>query len=67
MFYLRQFSVIDMRQVHDIKMSAITKRGLQRVIDYIYEKQVGLKPRAKSFIEQMHSWQNTLVNFRRNK
>ncbi|MGO2138709.1 MAG: DNA repair protein RecO, partial [Leuconostoc mesenteroides] len=33
----------------------------------IYEKQVGLKPRAKSFIEQMHSWQNTLVNFRRNK
>lgn len=66
-FYLRQFSVIDMRQVHDIKMSAITKRGLQRVIDYIYEKQVGLKPRAKSFIEQMHSWQNTLVNFRRNK
>ncbi|TYC47159.1 DNA repair protein RecO [Leuconostoc litchii] len=64
-FYLRQLSVIDLRQIQNIKMSVKTKRGLQRVIDYIYEKQVGLKPRAKTFIEQMHSWQNTLTNFRR--
>jgi len=63
-FYLRQFSVIDFRQVHEIKVSAATKRGLQRVIDYIYDNQVGLKPRAKTFIEQMHLWQNTLINFR---
>ena len=64
-FYLRQFSIIDMRQVHEIKMSTKTKRGLQKVIDYIYENQVGLKPRAKVFIEQMHSWQNQLINFRK--
>lgn len=63
-FYLRQFSVIDLRRVNQIKMSSTTKRGLQRVIDHIYENQVGLKPRAKKFIEQMHSWQNTLKNFR---
>lgn len=64
-FYLRQFSIIDMRQVHEINMSTKTKRGLQKVIDYIYENQVGLKPRAKVFIEQMHSWQNQLINFRK--
>ncbi|MEX0380640.1 DNA repair protein RecO [Leuconostoc sp. MS02] len=67
MFYLRQFSVIDLRQIHQIKISVTTKRGLQRVIDYIYDNQVGLKPRAKKFIEQMHAWQNTLKNFRQKK
>ncbi|MCC2744095.1 DNA repair protein RecO [Leuconostoc lactis] len=66
-FYLRQFSVIDLRQINQINLSPVTKRGLQRVIDHIYDKQVGLKPRAKTFIEQMHAWQNTLVNFRKNK
>ncbi|MCT8389764.1 DNA repair protein RecO [Leuconostoc holzapfelii] len=66
-FYLRQFSVIDLRQINRINLSPATKRGLQLVIDHIYEKQVGLKPRAKTFIEQMHAWQNTLVNFRKNK
>ena len=59
--------MIDLRQVNQINLSSVTKRGLQRVIDHIYDKQVGLKPRAKTFIEQMHAWQNTLVNFRKNK
>lgn len=67
MFYLRQFSVIDLRQIHQINMSTTTKRGLQQVIDYIYDSQVGLKPRAKKFIEQMHSWQNTLKQTRQKK
>jgi len=28
---------------------------------------LGLKPRAKKFIEQMHAWQSTLKNFRQKK
>ena len=65
-FYLRQFSIIDLRQINQINISETTKRGLQRVIDHIYDNQIGLKPKAKTFIEQMHAWQNTLINFRQN-
>lgn len=64
-FYLRQFSTINLAQVGHIKVSNITKRGLQQVIDYIYDRQVGFKPRAKRFIEQMHSWTNQLKKLRR--
>ncbi|CAH1851356.1 DNA repair protein RecO [Convivina intestini] len=56
-YYLRQFSQIDLAQIHEIKLSPATKRSLQRVIDYIYEKQVGLVPREKHFIQQMATWQ----------
>lgn len=56
MYYLRLFSVVDLHKVNSIKVGKPTKRSLQRVIDHIYERQIGLKPRSKQFIEQMQTW-----------
>ncbi|WEV55136.1 DNA repair protein RecO [Leuconostocaceae bacterium ESL0723] len=58
-YYLRLFSTISLEQLGKVKLSPATKRGLQRVIDYIYEKQVGLVPKEKTFINKMHAWQQS--------
>ncbi|CAK8053861.1 DNA repair protein RecO [Eupransor demetentiae] len=59
-FYLRQFSQIKLSQINQIKISPATKRSLQKVIDYIYDQQVGLKPKEKVFIQSMDRWQSDL-------
>lgn len=59
-YYLRQFSRINLAQIHTINLSMATKRSLQRVINYIYEKQVGLVPKEKIFIQKMANWQATV-------
>ncbi|MDN6967281.1 DNA repair protein RecO [Oenococcus sp. UCMA 17063] len=56
-YYLRMFSRIKISQFNSIKISDNVKRSLQRVIDLIYDRQVGLKTRSRTFIEQMNSLQ----------
>ncbi|MFT8469550.1 DNA repair protein RecO [Oenococcus sp.] len=53
-YYLRLFSRLDLEKIHSIKVSDKIKRSLQRVINLIYDRQIGLKTRARSFIEQMN-------------
>ncbi|GKT03307.1 DNA repair protein RecO [Furfurilactobacillus entadae] len=60
-FYLRQFSVIDLDKVTTINVSAKTKRGLRRVLDLIYDNSVGLHLRSKRFIDQMATWEDQLA------
>ncbi|GEK27802.1 DNA repair protein RecO [Furfurilactobacillus siliginis] len=60
-FYLRQFSVIDLMKITTISVSPKTKRGLRRLIDLIYDNSVGLHLRAKRFIDQMSSWEDQLA------
>lgn len=57
-YYLRLFSEIKVSQINSIQISANIKRSLQRVINLIYDQQVGLKTRARRFIEQMETLQN---------
>lgn len=61
-FYLRQFSLIDLDKITTIAVSDRTKRGLRMVIDLIYENSVGLHLRAKHFIDQMASWEDQLMH-----
>ncbi|HEY4400075.1 MAG TPA: DNA repair protein RecO [Lactobacillaceae bacterium] len=62
MYYLRLFSAVDLTKVNTINIAPSVKREIQRVIDHIYERQIGLKPRAKQFIEQMQAWDNQIAN-----
>ncbi|MDF7637288.1 DNA repair protein RecO [Leuconostocaceae bacterium ESL0958] len=56
-YYLRLFSAIDLHKLGQINLSLATKRAIQRVIDYLYERQVGLMTKEKYFIQKMASWE----------
>ncbi|MCM0599369.1 DNA repair protein RecO [Periweissella fabalis] len=67
LYYLRLFSNIDITQVNSINVHQETKVELQRVIDLIYDNTVGIHVRARSFIEQMDTWQQALIASRKPK
>ncbi|CAK1232103.1 DNA repair protein RecO [Fructobacillus cardui] len=60
-YYLRQFSAIDMNKIAKVTLSLMTKRGIQRVIDYLYDREVGLKPKEKVFIQKMAAFEGQLT------
>lgn len=66
-YYLRLFSHIDIAQVNSINVAQATKDELQKVIDLIYDNSVGIHVRAKSFIEQLDTWQQALIASRQPK
>lgn len=59
-YFLRQFSILDLTKVNSIKMKDSTKRNLRRTLDEIYNSQVGVYVKAKKFIDQMKSWDQLL-------
>lgn len=59
-YYLRLFSVIDLKQLHSIKVKDVTKQHLRHAIDTLYNDQVGVYVKAKKFIDQMGSWDQIL-------
>lgn len=61
-YFLRQFSVLDLTKINSIKMKDSTKRNLRRTLDEIYNSQVGVYVKAKKFIDQMGSWEKLLKN-----
>lgn len=61
-FYIQQFSVVDLAKVNSINVGAETKADIQKFIDLLYENSVGIHIRAKRFLDQMAKWQNVLVN-----
>ncbi|WP_390410011.1 DNA repair protein RecO [Lacticaseibacillus jixiensis] len=60
MYLLRRFSVVDLAQLHSISVSEVTKADLRRVLDRIYRDMVGVVPKAKRFLDQMHDWEQKL-------
>lgn len=60
MYLLRWFSVVDLSQLHSIQVSEATKKDLRRVLDRIYQDTVGVVPKAKRFLDQMHKWDQQL-------
>ncbi|MCK8617019.1 DNA repair protein RecO [Fructobacillus sp. M158] len=59
-YYLRLFSTIDIQKLGAITLSPVTKRGIQRVIDYLYDRQVGFQPKEKRFIQKMAAFEGQL-------
>ncbi|SMS14183.1 DNA repair protein RecO [Levilactobacillus zymae] len=55
-YYLRQFSVIDLDKVHQIKVKPSTEHALRQLMDEIYASQIGVHPKSKRFLDQMQSW-----------
>ena len=59
-FYLRRFSTLDLGKVERINVKPDTKAELRRILDVIYTDMVGVTPKAKRFLDQMHQWQDRL-------
>lgn len=54
-FYLRKFSVIDINRISTINVGDKTKENLAKALTTIYDGQVGIYIKAKSFIEKMNT------------
>ncbi|MBS9334709.1 DNA repair protein RecO [Fructobacillus sp. M1-13] len=59
-YYLRLFSSIDIRKLGSVTLSVPTKRAVQRVVDYLYDRQVGFQPKEKRFIQKMAAFEGQL-------
>lgn len=59
-YYLRQFSRLNLDQLSSIEVREVTKKHLRHVIDEIYDDGVGLRLKSKKFIDQMDSWADKL-------
>ena len=59
-FYLRRFSTLDLGKVERINVKPDTTAELRRILDVIYTDMVGVTPKAKRFLDQMHQWQDRL-------
>lgn len=59
-FYLRRFSTLDLNKVERINVKPDTKAELRRILDVIYTDMVGVTPKAKRFLDQMHQCQDRL-------
>lgn len=55
-YYLRQFSAIDLTKLKTISVRAETKKNLRRALDMIYADTIGVYPRSKRFLDQMMTW-----------
>lgn len=55
-YYLRQFSVIDLNRINQINVKPSTEKALRQLMDEIYASQIGVHPRSKRFLDQMQSW-----------
>lgn len=47
-YFLRQFSVVDLTKLNSISLKETTKRNLRRALDEIYNSQVGVYVKAKN-------------------
>lgn len=58
--YLQLLSTVDLTKVKSVDVSDYIKQRLQKLIDTIYNNQVGLHLKSKNFIRQMNSWDSQL-------
>ncbi|WP_098824840.1 DNA repair protein RecO [Secundilactobacillus silagincola] len=56
-YYLRQFSAVDLTKLKTISVHEETKQHLRRALDMIYSDTIGVYPKAKRFLDQMMKWQ----------
>ncbi len=61
MYYLRKFSIVDLNYLNSIKVNADTKKRLKLTLNEIYDNQVGIYVKARSFIDKMMKVENDLL------
>ncbi|MDR3189748.1 MAG: DNA repair protein RecO [Lactobacillaceae bacterium] len=57
---LAKLSELNLEQLSSLSLKEETKADMTRIMDKIYDEQVGLHLRSKSFIQQLSSWQSKL-------
>jgi DNA repair protein RecO (recombination protein O) len=58
---LSKFAAIDLRQLGSMSLKPETKVDMARIMDKIYDDQVGIHLRSKSFIQQLAGWSARLA------
>ncbi|MDO4903798.1 MAG: DNA repair protein RecO [Limosilactobacillus sp.] len=61
-YYLQQFSRLNLSQVNNIKINPTTKKRLRVTLDTIYDDQVGLRLKSKRFINEMLRFEQKMGN-----
>lgn len=59
---LSKLAEIDLRLLGSLNLQDKTKQEMARLMDKLYDDQVGIHLRAKSFIQQLTGWQNRMIN-----
>ncbi|EJE98583.1 DNA repair protein RecO [Liquorilactobacillus mali] len=60
-FFLRQFSAVDILKIGNISVKDDTKKNLRAALDQIYNNEVGLNIKAKHFIDEMGKWPKEIL------
>ncbi|QIL50925.1 DNA repair protein RecO [Weissella coleopterorum] len=60
MLVLSKFSQISLNQLGSLKLKAKTKQEMARLMNHIYDDQVGIHLKSKTFIQQLDNWQDRL-------
>ncbi|MBX4172617.1 DNA repair protein RecO [Weissella viridescens] len=60
-YVLQQLARVDLAQLHSLTLNDATKEEMARVLDRIYQEQVGVQLRAKTFIQDLHQWDQRLA------
>ncbi|MBM7618096.1 DNA repair protein RecO (recombination protein O) [Weissella uvarum] len=58
---LQQLARVELKQIHSLDLKPATKREMARLLDKLYEEQVGVQLRAKGFIHDLHKWDQRLA------
>lgn len=57
---LSKLAEIDLKRLNSLSLKPKTKAEMARLMDYLYDNQVGVHLRAKSYLQQLTKWQNRL-------
>ncbi|MCZ9311352.1 DNA repair protein RecO [Weissella koreensis] len=60
MLILSKLSQTPLKQLGSLKLKAETKQEMARLMNHIYDDQVGVHLKSKSFIQQLENWQGRL-------
>ncbi|MFT9098734.1 MAG: DNA repair protein RecO [Liquorilactobacillus sp.] len=66
-FFLRQFSAVDILKIGNINVKDNTKKNLRAALDQIYNNEVGVNIKAKHFIDEMEKWPKEILHNQQEK
>lgn len=57
---VRLYSVIKLDKIGEVSLKESTQEEIKKLIDHIYAESVGLQLKSKSFIDNLHKWEDYL-------
>lgn len=59
---LMKLAETELKNINSLVLKTDSKTDMARILDKIYDDQVGIHLKAKSFIQQLNDWQNKLID-----